>query len=365
MADLIQNTREGLYCSAGDFHIDPWRPVPRAMITHAHGDHARRGSGRYLTTTEGRHVLQTRMGPEAVVDTVEYGETISVNGVHVSFHPAGHVLGSAQIRVEHRGEVWTVSGDYKVAPDITCRTFEPVPCDTFITECTFGLPIYRWQPQSETFSEINRWWRASREAGRLSVVFAYALGKAQRVLAGVDPSIGPILCHGAVERVNQDYRETGIPLPETNYAGRFERTKDWEGALIVAPPSANGSVWMRKFGDASRAFVSGWMQIRGTRRRRAVDRGFVLSDHADWPGLLSAIQATGATRILATHGRTAPMVRWLNDAGYDAAPLRTEYVGERDDADVDDPEEASDEVSSTPSYTAAEIDTAPEEEASE
>jgi len=341
LPDLIQSTSEGLYCPVGDFHIDPWRPVPRAIITHAHGDHAHRGCGRYLTSTQGRHVLQTRMGASAVVDTVNYGESFTLNGVRISLHPAGHVLGSAQIRVDYRGDIWTVSGDYKVTPDQTCTPFEPVRCHTFITECTFGLPIYRWQPQQVTFAELNRWWEGNRDIGRVSVVFAYALGKAQRVIAGLDPSIGPILCHGAVERVNQDYRQSGIPLPPTNYAGRYERTKDWEGAIVVAPPSSNGTVWMRKFGDPSRALVSGWMQIRGTRRRRAVDRGFVLSDHADWPGLLSAIHATEAQRILATHGRTGPMVRWLQESGLDTAPLQTQFVGERDDADVDDAEEGA------------------------
>ncbi len=338
MPNLITITSEGLYCEAGGFHIDPWRPVPRALITHAHSDHARRDCGMYLTTQEGRHVLQSRMGPTADIQTVKYGQQLNLNGVNVSFHPAGHVLGSAQIRVEFHGEVWVISGDYKVAPDSTCTPFEPVKCHTFITECTFGLPIYRWPDQALVFEDVNRWWRTNRDAGRVSVVFAYALGKAQRVLAGLDPSIAPILCHGAVERVNADYRRTGIDLPETMYAGTGTAKRDWDGALVVAPPSSSGTPWMRKFGKVSTAFVSGWMRIRGTRRRRAVDRGFVLSDHADWPGLVTAIRETGAERILATHGRTGPMVRWLCESGYDARSLHTEYVGERDDIEVDLPD---------------------------
>jgi putative mRNA 3-end processing factor len=335
MPNLISVTDRGLYCEEGDFYIDPWKPVPRAVITHAHSDHARRGSERYLTTSQGLHVLATRMDAGAVIDTVAYGEVLNLGGVKLSLHPAGHILGSAQVRVESRGEVWVVSGDYKIAADRTCESFTPITCDTFITECTFGLPIYRWPAQSEVDHEINQWWRSNRDAGRASVIFAYSLGKAQRIIAGVDASIGPIYCHGAVQRVNLDYRNTGIDLPPTSYAGSAHEKKDWKGALIVAPPSANGTPWMRKFGDVSAAFASGWMQVRGTRRRRAVDRGFVVSDHADWPGLLSAIEATNATRILATHGRTGPMVRWLQDRGIDAASLHTEFIGERDDVEID------------------------------
>ncbi len=281
------------------------------------------------------------MGADANVETVAYGEDILINGVKVSFHPAGHVLGSAQIRVESRGEVWVVSGDYKVTPDRTCQPFEPIFCHTFITECTFGLPIYRWTPQDELFADINAWWRNNKENGRVSVVFAYSLGKAQRVLAGVDASIGPIFCHGAVERVNADYRNTGVDLPDTSYAGRGNEKRDWNGALVVAPPSAMGSTWMKKFGRASTAFASGWMLIRGSRRRRSVERGFVMSDHADWPGLMGAIEATGADRVLATHGQTGPMVRFLCERGLDAEPLRTEFVGERDDMEIDAVQEDS------------------------
>ena len=333
---LIRATPAGLYCEAGDFYVDPWEPVRRAVITHAHADHARRGSDRYLTTPDGRNVLRTRLGGSADLATVHYGETLNVGGVKVSLHPAGHILGSVQVRIEHAGEVCVVSGDYKADPDPTCRAFEPLRCDTFVTESTFGLPIYRWPPQSEVFDEINRWWRGNREEGRASLLFAYALGKAQRILAGVDASIGPIYCHGAVDQVCRAYRAAGVELPAYEYAGRGEAKSNWAGALVLAPPSALGTPWMRKFGDAATAFASGWMLIRGARRRRSVDRGFVLSDHADWPALLQAIRDTEAERVLVTHGHVGPLVGWLREQGIPSEPLATRYEGERDDADLDD-----------------------------
>jgi putative mRNA 3-end processing factor len=335
LSNLINVTRNGLYCERGDFYIDPWRSVGKAVITHAHADHACRGCSTYLTCHAGRHVLQSRMGPSALIESLDYGEPITIRDVTVSLHPAGHILGSAQIRVEHNGEIWLVSGDYKVTPDATCAVFEPVRCHTFITECTFGLPVYRWRPQARVFESLNSWWQTNRDEGRTSVVFAYALGKAQRILSGVDASIGQIFCHGAVERVNDNYRTSGVALPPTQYAGRGESKRDWDGALIIAPPSALASPWLRKFGSTSTAFASGWMQIRGNRRRRSVDRGFVLSDHADWLGLTTAIRETGAQRVLATHGRTGAMVRWLQEHGIDASPLETEFVGERDDLEID------------------------------
>lgn len=353
MTALIEANENGLYCEQGDFYIDPWRAVPRAVITHAHADHARWGSKRYLTSQEGRHVLQTRMGATANVDTVGYGENVTHHGVSVSLHPAGHILGSSQVRVEYRGEVWVISGDYKVVPDSTCRPFESVRCHTFVTECTFGLPVYRWRPQSEIVGEINSWWRNCKAQGQVAVVFAYALGKAQRIIAGLDPSIGPIYCHGAVERVNADYRASGICLPPTHYAGRGSEKRDWSGAIVVAPPSAIATPWLRKFGSVSTAFASGWMRIRGARRRRSVDRGFVLSDHADWAGLTQATLETGAERVFATHGRTTAMVRWLREKGIDAAPLRTEFVGESDDADVDSIDQDEDSIGVAGSETIA------------
>jgi putative mRNA 3-end processing factor len=335
VTDLLRTTDRGLYCEAGDFYIDPWMPVDRAVITHAHGDHARWGSRRYICSKESEQVLNTRLF-NADISTRSWGESFQINGVTLSLHPAGHILGSAQIRVEHRGEVWVVSGDYKTEPDPTCTPFEPVRCHVFITESTFGLPIYRWARQSETFDEIAAWWRSNREAGRASIVFAYALGKAQRVLAGLaDTAQGDFYTHGAVERLNRDYRECGINLPATTYAGSIPKGHDWTGALIVAPPSAGGSTWLRRFGAASTAFVSGWMRVRGARRRRSVDRGFVLSDHVDWPALMSAIDATGAQRVLVTHGYRDPVVQMLQEKGIEAEALASRWEGEGDN-EVDD-----------------------------
>ena len=254
-----------------------------------------------------------------------------MDGVAVSFHPAGHVLGSAQIRVEYRGEVWVVSGDYKTAGDSTCTPFEPVRCHTFVTESTFGLPIYRWPAETDVLEEIHKWWRSNQERGKCSVIFGYPLGKSQRVLAGLDISVGPVICHGANERMNRVYRNAGVALPQTLYAGDLPREFDWSKAMVLAPPSAHGSVWMKRFGVVSTAFASGWMRMRGTRRRRAIDRGFVLSDHADWPGLLGAISATGAECVLVTHGYRAPLVRWLTEHGKQASALETQYEGERDE----------------------------------
>lgn len=332
---MIEVTEAGLYCRAGDFHIDPWRSTPKAIVTHAHSDHARFGSQQYVTSEEGYGVLRKRLGNTAQISTLSYRETLSMNGVSVSLHPAGHILGSSQVRVEHRGEVWVVTGDFKLGADATCSEFEPVRCHTLISECTFGLPIYRWEDDARVFQSIITWWKANADDGRPSVLFAYSLGKAQRLLAGLDASIGPIYCHGAIQNLNEVYRQGGIALPETLYTGRDNEKSRWDGAMIVAPPSALGSVWMRKFRKASTAFASGWMLVRGNRRRRNVERGFVLSDHADWDGLLTAIDTSQAERVLLTHGQTAPMERYLREKGIEADALNTLFSGENDDLAVD------------------------------
>jgi putative mRNA 3-end processing factor len=328
---LLRLAERGLYCEAGDFYIDPWLPVERAVITHGHGDHARWGSDRYLSSREGEAVLRTRLGASATIRPVDWGEPVDVNGVRVSLHPAGHILGSAQVRVEYRGEVWVASGDYKLEPDPTCTPFELVRCHTFITESTFGLPIYRWTPDREVFAAIRAWWRQNLEHGRASVIFGYALGKAQRLLAGLaDTDIGPVYTHGAVERLNRDYRRGGVRLAATQYASAMPRGHSFAGGLVVAPPSAAGSTWMRRFGTISTAFASGWMRVRGARRRRAVDRGFVLSDHVDWPSILTAIEGTGAERVWATHGTREPLVRWLTERGIEAKVVASQWKGEED-----------------------------------
>lgn len=333
--ELIRLTPEGFYCEAGGFHIDPWKPVERAVITHAHADHARWGSSRYLCAEEGRAVLQQRMGQEASIETRPFGTTIRQGDVCLSFHPAGHLLGSAQVRIEHRGEVWVISGDYKLQADPTCTPFEPVRCHTFISECTFGLPVYQW-PQPETvFDAMNHWRTSMHEQGRSCLLLTYALGKAQRVLAYLDPSRGAILAHGAVMNLLPAYHEAGISLPDVLPATTENARTTRGNAFILAPPSAAGSPWVKKFGPVSTAFASGWMCIRGARRRRALDRGFVVSDHADWPGLLQAIDATGAERIGLTHGTTDVMCRWLQEQGREAWTIPTRFTGE---VESDDPQ---------------------------
>lgn len=325
---LLELTDRGLYCARGDFYIDPWFPVPRAVVTHAHGDHAVQGCETYLIAREGEHVFRTRLTDLANLQLLDWGEPVTMMGVKISLHPAGHVLGSAQVRLEYRGEVWVVSGDYKRSPDPTCRDFELMPCDVFVTESTFGLPIYRWPDPADEFERINAWWRGNQEAGRASVLYGYPLGKAQRMICGVDASIGPIYTHGAVERFNVDYRRSGCDLPETIYVGSIEGRPDWSRGLIVAPPMAVNTPWLRRFGDTSTGFASGWMRIRGTRRRRAVDRGFVLSDHVDWPGLIDTIRETGAGQVWVTHGYAQVVARWLRDHGIDATALATRFEGE-------------------------------------
>ena len=343
--DLIVQRPEGLYCPPGDFYIDPWRPVARAVVTHAHADHARRGHAHYLAAAPAEGVLRARLG-DITLQTLRYGEGIDHFGVRVSLHPAGHVLGSAQVRLEHGGQVWVASGDYFVAgsehdtreDNATCAPFEPVRCHTFITESTFGLPIYRWAPQRELFAEVNAWWQANADAGRASLLMGYSFGKAQRLLMGVDARIGPIVVHGAVEPLNRAYRDAGVALPPTLLATDVTDKSLFKRALVIAPPSVQNSVWARRFGDVSDAFASGWMQLRGARRRRSVDRGFVLSDHADWPGLQRAIQATGAARVIVTHGYEDVMVRWLGEQGLQAGSFETEY-GREDDAVPTNPTE--------------------------
>jgi putative mRNA 3-end processing factor len=333
--DLIVQRPEGLYCPPGDFYIDPWRPVARAVITHAHADHARRGHGAYLATAVSAGVLRARLG-DIALQGLAYGEAVVVSGVRVSLHPAGHVLGSAQVRVEHGGQVWVASGDYFVSGahddpadhNATCVPFEPVRCHCFITESTFGLPIYRWRPQREVMAEVNAWWQANADAGRASLLLGYSFGKAQRLLAGVDAGIGPIVVHGAVEPLNRAYREAGVVLPPTLLADELRDPALLRRALVVAPPAVLGSAWARRFGEPGDAFASGWMQLRGARRRQGVDRGFVLSDHADWPGLQRAIAATGAERVIVTHGYEAVMVRWLQQQGLQAGSFSTEFGGD-------------------------------------
>ena len=326
---LIEPTPAGLFCEAGGFYIDPWQPVERAVITHAHGDHLRPGSHAYLCAEPSRPIVAHRLGTGIHLMSLAYGAAVSMNGVRVSLHPAGHILGSAQVRVEHRGEVWVVAGDYKRAPDPTCEPFDVQACHAFVSEATFGLPVFRWDPPSRTVAEICAWWQEMRLAGRPAVLFAYALGKAQRVLAELARCTDrPVYVHGSLLPLLDAYRAAGIAMVPALHATEESRGRSFAGELIVAPLTARGTLWMRRFGDHSSAFASGWMRIRGARRRRAYDRGFPLSDHADWDALVDTIGETGAERVFVTHGYTDALARFLRERSVEAQPWRTQFEGE-------------------------------------
>jgi putative mRNA 3-end processing factor len=329
---MLAERDAGLFCEAGGFYIDPWGPVDRALITHAHGDHARPGSRAYLCAEPCRALLHRRFGSDLVVESLPYGEALTIGGVRVSFHPAGHILGSAQIRIEGPDDVWVVAGDYKRADDPTCAPFEPLPCDTFVTESTFGLPIYRWDPTAAVIAEILDWWDQNRADGRTSVLFCYSIGKVQRILAELATVTDtPAFVHGMMLPMIEAYREAGISLLPVSSATEQPRGRKFAGELVLAPLSARGTPWMRRMGDHSDAFASGLMRVRGVRRQRAFDRGFVLSDHADWPALLGTISETGASRVLVTHGHAEPLARHLRDAGLDSGVIRTAWEGEAAD----------------------------------
>ena len=327
--DLVIATPSGLYCAAGDFYIDPWKPVTRAVITHGHGDHARHGMSEYYTTRAGLPILQWRL-PDQTYHAFDYGAAFEIGSARVSFHSAGHVLGSAQVRIEADGEVWVVSGDYKRQPDPTCAPFEVVRCDTFVTEATFGLPVYRWPRTRDVAREIVSWRDACAERGETAILYCYALGKSQRVLAELAAFTDrAAYTHGAIETGVQVYRTAGVPMLATIPVGEQPRGADFAGELVIAPPSAAGSAWLRRFRKAQHGFASGWMRIRGNRRRRNVDRGFVVSDHADWPDLLRTVRETGAKRVIATHGNTDALVRALNEEGIRTGTFDTQF-GEDD-----------------------------------
>ena len=328
---MIERTQEGLYCRAADAWVDPWRPVPRALITHAHADHARPGCGEYWAVASSEGVLRQRLGQDITLHPVQYGEEHWLGQCRVSFHSAGHVLGSAQIRLEVDGEVWVVSGDYKRDADPSCEPFEPVPCDVLITEATFGLPIYRWQTGTEVAEEIRAWWQGDRQ--RPSLLFCYAFGKAQRLMAelnaiGVDDEV---LLHGAVETVTRHYRAAAVPMTPSRPVSDLPRSDTLAGRLVLAPPSAHRSSWMRRFRSPQTGFASGWMAVRGARRRRGYERGFVLSDHADWPGLIQTVRQSGARKVYVTHGQSDVLARYLREIeGIEAEPLETLFEGEAD-----------------------------------
>jgi putative mRNA 3-end processing factor len=317
---LLAEKREGLQCGAGAFFLDPREPVPFAVVTHAHADHAVSGCGRYWCAAPSVALLRHRLGPDAPIEGVPYGETRETGPVQLSFHPAGHVLGSAQVRLEHEGSVWVATGDYKRDPDPTCAPFEPVRCDVLVTEASYALPIFRWDDPRQVIGDVFRWWQGNSR--RASLLFCYVLGKAQRILAGLaEYTDRPVYVHGALEGITRLYREAGVRMVPTRPVAETQKGRSFAGELVLAPITARGTTWMRRFGDSESAFTSGSMRIRGQRRRRSFSRGFALSDHADWPGLLRTIEESGARRVLATHGYREALVRYLTEHGTDAAAI--------------------------------------------
>ncbi|MEM0998744.1 MAG: ligase-associated DNA damage response exonuclease [Bacteroidota bacterium] len=328
--DLLIFNQNGIYCPPADVYIDPWRRVSRAIVTHAHADHSRWGMGYYLAHHDSLPVMRHRLGKDISVEGKAYGETFLINGVKFSLHPAGHIIGSAQVRVEYKGQVWVASGDYKTGPDPSCTPFEPVKCHAFITESTFGLPVYTWQSGEDIMAEVNSWWQAQQAAGKVAVLFGYSLGKAQRLLMGLNPEIGPIFTHAAVENLNEVLRPQGMQLPATTRVVGTMKKDDFQGGIVVSPPSGEGA-WMKRLGPHVTAMASGWMAVRGQRRRRNVDKGFILSDHADWRGLNAAIAETGAETVIVTHGYTNLFARYLAEQGLDARVVETQYENEEEE----------------------------------
>ncbi|NAY92606.1 ligase-associated DNA damage response exonuclease [Muricauda sp. JGD-17] len=330
---LLKFTDQGIYCEPAKVFLDPWKPVDKAIITHGHADHSRWGHQKYITHHNNVPIVKHRLGAVNISGR-DWGKSFTINGVKFSLHPAGHIVGSSQIRVEHKGEVWVFTGDYKIEDDGLATPFEPIRCNTFITECTFGLPAFQWRPQQEVVSDINQWWVNNKANGHTSVLFGYSLGKAQRLLKHLDPSIGKIYTHGAVENMTEVLRPI-VDLPSTELITKDTKKEDLLGNMVIAPPSSHGSTWIRKMVPYVTGSASGWMAFRGARRRRAIDKGFVLSDHCDWDGLLQAIKSTGAEKIICTHGYTEIFSKYLREIGYDARTENTQYEGELAEIDIE------------------------------
>lgn len=322
--ELLSLTDKGLYCALGDFYIDPWKEVDRAIITHGHGDHAHTGMKEYITVDEGEFIVRKRI-PNANLKTFPYRKPFRMGEVDVSFHPAGHILGSSQVRIQYKDEVWVFTGDFKRDLDLTCEPFEVVPCDVFISEATFSLPVYRWPDFRLEMKEIYEWWMKNREEGFNSVLCCYALGKAQRIIAGLrELTDETIWVHGTVDELNQSYAKTGLSWPNVLKVP-LESKEKFKGAMILCPPSALGSSWNKRLSPKKVAFASGWMRLRGNRRRKGYERGFVISDHADWPSLIKTVKETGCRKVYFTHGNTESIVKYLNEEGISAYDLKLPY----------------------------------------
>lgn len=338
-APLLAFNEKGIYCAQADVYLDPWKPVDKAIISHGHADHSRWGHKQYITHHSNVPIIKHRLG-DIQVTGKEWNETFVINSVKFSLHPAGHIIGSSQIRVEYKGEVWVFSGDYKTEDDGVAVPYEPIKCHSFITECTFGLPAFKWLPQEQVMNDINTWWQQNREDGRTSILFGYSLGKAQRLLKYLDPSIGKIYTHGAIENMTEVIRPM-MDFPETIRITKDTKKEEFKGNIVLAPPSAQGTTWIRKMVPYVTASASGWMAFRGARRRKAIDKGFVLSDHCDWQGLLTSIKATGCEKVICTHGYSDIFSKYLTEQGYDARTEATQYEGELGELETKNEQEAT------------------------
>lgn len=332
---LIKFTNKGIYCKQGDFYIDPWQPVDLAVTTHGHADHVKWGNKAYLCHDLTRPILNQRLGPDLKIETLPYNKQIDINGVKLSLFPAGHVIGSSQIRLEYKGEVCVVSGDYKVEYDGISTEFEPVKCHTFVSESTFGLPIYKWQPQDVIFSQIKEWISGNHDKNKTSVLVAYSLGKAQRLIKGLE-GYGDIYVHNSIANLNEGFLKAGVNLPETIRITADTKKDDLQKGIVIVPPALAEGRWIKKLINGATGVCSGWMQVRASRRWRSADAGFALSDHADWPGLLSAIEATEAQKVYVTHGFTSTFSKYLNEIGIESEEVKTQYGNEEDDEKIEE-----------------------------
>lgn len=331
---FIKFTKKGIYCIPGKFYLDPWYPVDYAVISHGHADHSRWGNKHYLCHQDSKNILLHRLGKDISIETLNYNQIKTINGVKVSFFPAGHIIGSVQIKLEYKGKIVVFSGDYKTNPDFITTPFEPVKCHEFITESTFGLPIYSWKTEAELQNQLQQWVVNNQKQNKTSVFFGYSLGKAQRIMSLVD-GIDEVYVHSAINNLNQAISKSGIVLPKSKLITSDFNKKDIQNKIIILPPALLGSKLLKKIPNAATAICSGWMQIRGNRRWKGVDAGFAVSDHADWNGLLSAVKATEAEKVYVTHGSQAVFSKYLNEIGIESQEIVTEY-GTEDNEDAKD-----------------------------
>jgi putative mRNA 3-end processing factor len=337
---FIKFTKKGIYCIPGKFYLDPWYPVDYAIISHGHADHSRPGNKYYLCQNDSKAIIKHRLGQDISIESLGYNEPKNINGVQVSFFPAGHVIGSAQIRLEYKGYVIVFSGDYKTQPDFISTPYEPVKCHEFITESTFGLPIYKWKKEEELQAELQNWVLQNQQNNRTSVFLGYSLGKAQRIMKLIE-DVDDIYVHTAINNLNNAISGSGIKLPETTLLNYDFKKADIQNKIVILPPALLGSRMLKKIPNAATAICSGWMHIRGNRRWKGVDAGFSISDHADWDGLLEAVKATGAEKVHVTHGSQAVFSKYLNEIGIEAYELKTEFGEDEFAKEEDDKKETA------------------------